>query len=78
MGDGHSGRMITLVIPCFDEAARLNPAVMGAAIDERPSWTFLFVDDGSTDETGEILATLRAPREARVSVLSLGSKRGQG
>jgi len=48
----------TIVIPCFDEAERLRPEAVGelAASGAR----VLLVDDGSTDATPQVLATLVA------------------
>lgn len=48
----------TIVIPCFDEAERLRPEAVGelAASGAR----VLLVDDGSTDATPHVLATLVA------------------
>ena len=48
----------TIVVPCFDEAERLRPEAVGelAASGAR----VLLVDDGSTDATPHVLATLVA------------------
>lgn len=48
----------TIVVPCFDEAERLRPEAVGelAASGAR----VLLVDDGSTDATPQVLATLVA------------------
>lgn len=69
---------IVIVIPCFDEAERLDLAAFAAAIDERDEWSFVFVDDGSTDGTGDLLDRLRAPHPDRVTVLRLGRNVGKG
>ncbi len=70
--------MIAVVVPCFNEAARLDLPTLAAAIRERPDWTFLFVDDGSTDATLELLEDLRSPNAERVSVLRLPRNEGKG
>jgi dolichyl-phosphate beta-glucosyltransferase len=44
----------------------------------RSNWTFVFVDDGSTDATAEILDGLRAPHPDRVEVLRLVENAGKG
>ncbi len=51
--------MVTLVIPCWNESARLDVGAFLAALSENPSLTFVFVDDGSTDTTAETLSFLR-------------------
>jgi glycosyltransferase involved in cell wall biosynthesis len=47
-------------------------------IDGRPEWSFVFVDDGSTDGTAELLERLRAPHTDRVTVLRLTRNAGKG
>ena len=51
-------RPVTLVVPCKNEALRLNPAAFREAIEEVPGLSLLFVDDGSTDATADVLAHL--------------------
>jgi len=71
---------VTVVVPCFNEEeglpallARLRTMRVGRASD----WHFLFVDDGSTDDT--FSALLRAARdEPWVSVLRHHENRGLG
>ena len=47
--------MIVIVIPCYNEARRLEPAPFVSFLADNPDLTFLFVDDGSTDESLEKL-----------------------
>ena len=49
---------LALVVPCKNEYRRLDVAAFLDAIRAFPYLTFLFVDDGSTDETAETLAFL--------------------
>jgi glycosyltransferase involved in cell wall biosynthesis len=70
---------ITLVVPCYNEAGVLD-AFYGrarATLDTIPDATgeFLFVDDGSTDGTAEVLAHL-AERDPRVGVITLSRNFG--
>jgi dolichyl-phosphate beta-glucosyltransferase len=67
-----------IVIPCFNEADRLGVPVFAAAIEARTEWDFVFVDDGSTDGTANLLDRLRAPHPDRVSVLRLERNVGKG
>lgn len=43
-----------VVIPCYNEAARLKSEEFIAAIAAYPSVQFLFVDDGSKDGTDRV------------------------
>jgi len=71
---------VTVVVPCFNEAERLSTLLARLhAVRSRQAgdWRFLFVDDGSTDDT--FVALLRAARDAPwVSVLRHGENRGVG
>lgn len=44
-----------LVVPCFNEEARLDTSAFAAAVGAYPWLGFLFVDDGSTDGTAGVL-----------------------
>jgi SAM-dependent methyltransferase len=67
----------TVVVPCFNEADRLDPAQLGTLIEAAGAHV-LAVDDGSTDGTADMLDKLAAPDPERMSVLSLGANRGKG
>ncbi|HSQ66922.1 MAG TPA: glycosyltransferase [Polyangiaceae bacterium] len=66
----------TLVVPCYNEEARLDPARFRALLD-MSGFALMFVDDGSTDATPEILAGLRR-NDRRASVLRLHANVGKG
>lgn len=72
-------RKVTYVLPVFDEAENLRAfhAALRRATDERPDLQveFLYVDDGSTDESLATLLGLRRT-DARVSVLALARNSG--
>jgi glycosyltransferase involved in cell wall biosynthesis len=68
---------VTLVVPCFNEAKRLDVAAFTNAISTMPWLDFIFVNDGSADNTEEVLDTLRSAHEGRVSVLSLPHNMGK-
>ena len=47
---------LVLVVPCYNEAARLDAAAFLHFASAHPSIGFVFVDDGSTDATAETLS----------------------
>lgn len=69
---------VMIVVPCYDEASRLDPSRFREFADATPGVRFLFVDDGSTDGTGEILQGLHESDPRAFSVLRLPSNRGKG
>jgi dolichyl-phosphate beta-glucosyltransferase len=48
----------TIVVPCYNESRRLSIDAFLAFSDAHPSVRFLFVNDGSTDETPRMIGTL--------------------
>lgn len=68
---------LCLVVPCFNEAARLDLARFHAFAAHRPDVRFLFVDDGSTDGTLRRLQALIAEDPARFGVLRMPENRGK-
>lgn len=66
-----------IIVPCFNEAARLDSAAFAKAMARPDSPVFIFVDDGSTDGTLRVLEVLREAAEDRCHVLSLPKNRGK-
>ncbi|MEO1766695.1 glycosyltransferase family 2 protein [Thiobacter aerophilum] len=53
---------ISVIMPCYN-AARFLPMSVGSVLAQTFSdWELIAVDDGSTDDTAEVLATLPDPR----------------
>jgi glycosyltransferase involved in cell wall biosynthesis len=68
---------VVVVVPCFNEARRLDLVAFREGILRDPGVGYVFVDDGSTDATGEILAGLAAELTARVEVVRLAQNSGK-
>jgi dolichyl-phosphate beta-glucosyltransferase len=66
-----------LVVPCYNEAARLDGAAMVELVDARPEVELLFVDDGSRDATRARLEALCARRPQRIHLLALPRNQGK-
>lgn len=67
----------TVVVPCFNEARRLDLSEMEALADVSGS-RVLAVDDGSTDATPELLGKLADADRDRFQVLTLPANAGKG
>ena len=68
---------LVLVVPCYNEAARLNRAAFEAALSSMPWLQLCFVNDGSRDDTGTLLESIRQAWPDRVRVVSLAKNAGK-
>ncbi len=66
-----------IVVPCFNEAQRLPREAFLDYAAAHEEVHFLFVDDGSTDSTRDLLFDLRACSAGRIEVLVLDGNHGK-
>lgn len=66
-----------VVVPCYNEAKRLDTARFREWLAADPPAKLLFVDDGSTDNTFAVLQVLCHGYEQRASVLRRARNRGK-
>ncbi|HTM03410.1 MAG TPA: glycosyltransferase [Vicinamibacterales bacterium] len=66
-----------VIVPCYNEAARLDPAAFTWALAREPQLRFVFVDDGSTDATAEVVQQLIAATPDRATLLRLQRNSGK-
>ena len=66
-----------MVIPCYNEATRLQVSTFKAFICMRPAVRFLFVDDGSTDRTWQVLEGLHQDDPQHFALYHLAENRGK-
>jgi hypothetical protein len=66
-----------IVIPCFDEGARLDPEPLLSFVRRQPGVHLLFVDDGSTDDTAAVVRRMEEAAPASVALLRLGRNHGK-
>lgn len=70
--------VLTLVVPCFNEASRLDRAAFAAfAHRHGASASLLLVDDGSTDGTRSVLDALAGSCPGRIDVLVMPRNAGK-
>jgi glycosyltransferase involved in cell wall biosynthesis len=64
-------RSMRVVVPCYNEASRLEPNAFLQALARDPALAFVMVDDGSSDRTAAVLRSLaeNAPEHVDVVVL---------
>lgn len=71
---------LSVIVPLFNERPNIEPLfdeICEAMRECDRSWEIIFIDDGSTDGSGELLDDL-ASRESRLRVLTQPLNRGQG
>jgi len=66
-----------IVVPCYNEAERLDTAAFLAFAEQHPQVRFLLVNDGSTDGTLEVLEHLAGARPDRFAMLDLEANQGK-
>jgi dolichyl-phosphate beta-glucosyltransferase len=71
------GADIVVVVPCYNEARRLDVEAVEVFLRAAPGVTLLFVDDGSTDDTPLVLERIRQRIPTQVCTLHLSANRGK-
>ena len=66
-----------IVIPCYNESARLRSTEFLEFAAAHDQIAFLFVNDGSKDNTLDLLKRLCSEHEGRLFYLDLGTNRGK-
>ena len=66
-----------IVVPCYNEAARLPKQSYLDFVRRVPDFGFLFVDDGSTDQTFQLLNDLKLKEPTLCEVLKLEHNSGK-
>jgi len=62
-------KTVTLVIPCYNEARRLDVEAFAGLVRSRAGLGLIFVDDGSEDGTVEVLERVRSSAGKRVEII---------
>ncbi len=60
-----------IVVPCYNEAKRLNCQAFEHALENEPNLEFVFVNDGSSDDTEDILNGVQQRAGQRAHVVHL-------
>jgi glycosyltransferase involved in cell wall biosynthesis len=68
---------VIIVIPCYNEAARLQVQTFKAFTCGQHVLRFLFINDGSTDDTGKVLQALHESDAQRLTIYELPKNAGK-
>jgi glycosyltransferase involved in cell wall biosynthesis len=69
---------VVVVVPCYNEGRRLPVREFHAFAAAHPGYAFLFVDDGSQDDTAQVLEAMRTERPGAFTVKRLARNSGKG
>lgn len=67
--------LVTVAMPCYNRAASLPMALASLVAQTYPAWECVLVDDGSTDNSVEVAASLHDPR---IRIVHLPRHMGRG
>jgi dolichyl-phosphate beta-glucosyltransferase len=70
--------LTSIVVPCYNEAERLDASAFLCFAAANPGVFFHLVDDGSTDSTLDLLKMLQTANPSSFGVLHLDRNRGKG
>ncbi len=68
---------VAVVIPCYNEAQRLPADAIRTYLRAHPSISFVLVNDGSRDDTADVLGGLAAELLGQTTVVSLEKNQGK-
>jgi glycosyltransferase involved in cell wall biosynthesis len=66
-----------VVVPCYNEARRIDAAAIGSFLGRFPGISLLLVDDGSTDDTPRLIEQLRQRHRRQIATLRLATNAGK-
>jgi dolichyl-phosphate beta-glucosyltransferase len=67
----------SIIVPCYNEGSRLKADEFGSCLKRNSSISFIFVNDGSTDNTNEIINMIKNFNLERVECLTFLKNRGK-
>jgi len=73
----NSNFQISIVVPCFNETARIDLSQFSDFAAKHPNFSFLFVNDGSTDATPHLLQEHQTEHPEWCQFLDLATNQGK-
>lgn len=70
-------RKTMIIIPCYNESKRLIPSAFLCALERDLNLSFLFVNDGSTDNTLNVINSIKNLNPGQVEIMDLKSNSGK-
>ncbi len=70
-------RKTLIVIPCYNESQRLKPEAFLSSLEKNRDLVFLFVNDGSDDDTLAVLTSIKNKNVQQVEIMTLDKNSGK-
>ena len=71
-------KTLAIVIPCYNEANRLPVKSYKSFLNKTPVVSIFFINDGSSDETGDLIQEMGREFNEQVHLISLKKNKGKG
>ena len=71
-------KTLAIVIPCYNEANRLPVKNYESFLNNAPDVSIFFINDGSSDETGNLIQEMSREFNEQVHLISLKKNKGKG
>ena len=71
-------KTLAIVIPCYNEANRLPVRSYESFLNKTPDVSIFFINDGSTDETGQLIHEMVMEFNGQVHLISFKKNKGKG
>lgn len=68
---------LSIIIPCYNEEKRLQGEVIQDFLSDKGNISIVFVNDGSTDKTGEVLNHIQSSNPSRINVITHKTRMGK-
>lgn len=68
---------IAVIIPCYNEHKRLDAERIRSFLAKRRDIQMIFINDGSTDDTGQLLESIRDVSPEQVQIISQTKRKGK-
>jgi dolichyl-phosphate beta-glucosyltransferase len=68
---------VAITVPCYDEADRLKCEAFLDFVREHRDVMFIFVDDGSTDDTAQLLKSMAKSEANNIRLITFETNRGK-
>lgn len=66
-----------IIIPCYNEQSRLNREEIILFLSSRPDFKIILVNDGSSDQTGQVLSDIKNSLPGQVEIFTQSERKGK-